>query len=98
MALSRRGTRRFTLVDIAGVALQVTMTQLASTAPQDTLVTATRGRELTDRRSYTDAARNHFYMEWFLCFILCSVTVPGTLLDRVVSMGESPAKRAVTSQ
>ena len=31
-------------------------------------------------------------------FICCGVTVPGTLLDRVASMGESPTKRAFNSQ
>ena len=30
--------------------------------------------------------------------IVCGVTVPGTLLDRVVYMGESPTKRAFTYQ
>ena len=32
------------------------------------------------------------------CFIFCGETVPGTLLDRVESMGESPTKRAFNSQ
>ncbi|KAK2171370.1 hypothetical protein NP493_1068g01010 [Ridgeia piscesae] len=32
------------------------------------------------------------------CSIFCGETVPGTLLDRVVSMGESPTKRAYYSQ
>ena len=31
-------------------------------------------------------------------FICYGETVPGTLLDRVVSMGESPSKRAFNSQ
>ena len=31
-------------------------------------------------------------------FICYGETVPGTLLDRVVSMGESPTKRAFNSQ
>ena len=31
-------------------------------------------------------------------FILYGKTIPGTLLDRVVSMGESPTKRAFNSQ
>ena len=31
-------------------------------------------------------------------FIFYGKTVPGTLLDRVVSMGESPTKRAFNSQ
>ena len=31
-------------------------------------------------------------------FLFYGKTVPGTLLDRVVSMGESPTKRAINSQ
>ena len=34
----------------------------------------------------------------FSRFIFYGKTVPGTLLDRVVSMGESPSKRAFNSQ
>ena len=32
------------------------------------------------------------------CFMFYGETLPGTLLDRVVSMGESPTKRAFNSQ
>ena len=32
------------------------------------------------------------------CFICYGETVPGTLLDRVVSLDESPSKRAFNSQ
>ena len=38
--------------------------------------------------------RNHYIWQ----YIFYGETVPGTLLDRVVSMGESPTKRAFNSQ
>ena len=38
-------------------------------------------------------------MQHLLSRFICYVdTVPGTLLDRVVSMGDSPTKRAFNSQ
>ena len=37
----------------------------------------------------------HYLLSHFICY---GEMVPGTLLDRVVSMGKSPSKRAFNSQ
>ena len=53
---------------------------------------------LYNRIFKVDSPAHRLMQHLLSCFIFCGPTVPGTLLDRVLSMGKSPTKRAFNSQ
>ena len=54
--------------------------------------------KLTNRIFKVESPARRLMQHLLSRFIYYGETVPGTLLDRVVSMGESPSKRAFNSQ